>query len=122
MNETNDQETHPEEEEMSPFPSDLFEKAQRVHERITQLKDEIDQSVFVGASKDGLFLIALYGDGRPKSVSLRLDLPAEEKKRLENEVFEAIEDAYQCRMDRLAEGMDSIQKEVGIGPDFQLPF
>lgn len=111
-----------EENDSIPFPAGLFEKAKLVHERILELKQDHDQSVFVGASKDGVFQIALHGDGRPEWVSLNLALTEEEKGLFEAEIMEALEDVYQCRIGQMEEGLDDLQREMGIGPGFKLPF
>lgn len=105
-----------------PCPEELFEKARLVQEGMTAFRKHLEQSVFAGTSKDGLLRIDLYGDGRPHSVSFLIPLPEEEKKLFENEIFEALDDAYQCRVSQMQQELDAIQNQLGVGPGFQMPF
>lgn len=105
-----------------PFPADLFEKARLVHERMTELGEDLDRSVFIGMSKDGSCRIALHGDGRPESVSLGFALPEGGRKHSEEAIFEALDAVWRCRLARVEEGLDDIQRETGAGPGLELPF
>lgn len=100
----------------------LFAKAQIVHARVEEVRERLDESVFVGESEDGIFRIGIYGDGRPSSVEVRLNVPAKEKAPFENGVREALEAAYCLRMKALDNGLRAIQDETGVGQDFKVPF
>lgn len=54
--------------------------------------------------------------------NIQHSLGSRKKAVFENEIFEALADAYQCRISQLAQGLEAIQNELGVGPDFQMPF
>lgn len=105
-----------------PSPEELYEKAAVVHARMTELRERIDKTVFVGASEDGLLKIGMCGDGSPASVEFLFDVPEDAKKAFENEVLEALIEAHNARVEELENGLKAIQEETGTGPDFRMPF
>ena len=102
---------------------ELYAKAAIVQKRIDEMRERLDESVFVGESENGFFKIALYGDGHPAGVEICLDLGDEQGKALfEAGLFEALEDAFRLRMEALDKGLQAIQEETGVGQDFKVPF
>lgn len=100
----------------------LFEKAELVSRRMIELREALDEAVFRGISDDGIVEIGLYGDGRPESVELHLDGPEETKRLFASDILEALQNIFVSRVERLEDGMKSIQDEAGVGPDFEMPF
>lgn len=105
-----------------PTPEELYEKAQVVHARMTELRERIDKTVFVGSSEDGLLKIGMFGDGSPASVEFLFDVPEDAKRAFENEILEALVDAHNARVEELDNGLKAIQDETGTGPGFKMPF
>lgn len=105
-----------------PSPEELYAKAQVVHARMTELRERIDKTVFVGSSEDGLLKIGMFGDGSPSSVEFLFDVPEDAKRAFENEILEALIDAHNARVEELDNGLKAIQNETGTGPGFQMPF
>lgn len=99
---------------------ELFEKAALVQARMDELRKRLDESVFTGESESGFFRISIYGDGQPASVEIRMDL--EGKEIFEKEIFDALAAAFRLRVQALENGLKAVQDEVGVGPDFKMPF
>lgn len=105
-----------------PFAAKLIEKAQVVHERMMELRQEIDETVFTGTSQDGYLQISLHGDGRPQLVRFGWNVSEETSSVIETEILEALADIYDSRIRRLERELQALQDETGVGPDFSLPF
>ena len=100
----------------------LLGKAALVQTRIDELRERLDESVFTGESHSGCFRISLYGDGQPAAVEIRMELEEDGKKLFEGEIFQTLEAAFRSRVAALDEGLRAVQDEVGVGPDFKMPF
>lgn len=106
----------------SVISKELIEKAEIVSRRMTELHENMDQTAFRGQSDDGIVEIELFGDGRPSSVELHLDIDDEVKQRFAYDILEALENVFIARITSFETGLQNIQQESGLGPDFKMPF
>ena len=100
----------------------IFEKAQQVTDMMNELRDKMEGSVFKGESYDGSVRIALWGTGEPVAVSVSGPFPEEVREALARGIEEALARCCEARVTFMTDGLDSIQREAGVGPDFQMPF
>lgn len=100
----------------------IFEKAQQVTELMNGLRDRMEGSVFKGESSDGTVKIAVWGTGEPVAVSVTGPFPDEVRDALACGIEEALARCVEARTAFMTDGLDSIQRETGVGPDFQMPF
>ena len=104
------------------IPNELIEKAEIVSRRMTELHEAMDQTTFRGQSNDGIVEIELFGDGSPSSVELHADIDDDAGQQLASDILEALEQVFIARITSLEKGMQDIQQEAGVGPDFKMPF
>ena len=100
----------------------IFEKAQQVTDMMNELRDKMEGSVFKGESYDGTVRIALCGTGEPVDVSVSGPWPDEVRESLARNIEEALARCCETRVAFMTEGLENIQREAGVGPDFQMPF
>ena len=100
----------------------IFEKAQQVTELMNGLRDRMEGSVFKGESSDGTVKIALWGTGEPVAVSLTGPVPDNVRDSLARGIEEALASCVEARTAFMTDGLDRIQREAGVGPEFQMPF
>lgn len=100
----------------------IFEKAQQVTELMNGLRDRMEGSVFKGESSDGTVKIALWGTGEPVAVSVTGPFPGEVGGALARGIEEALARCCEARVTFMTDGLDRIQREAGVGPEFQMPF
>lgn len=104
------------------FDENLFEKAQQVTDMMNELREKMDGSVFKGESGDGTVKIALWGTGEPVAVAVSGPFPAEVGEALGRGIEEALSRCCEARSAFMRDGLERIQREAGVGPDFQMPF
>ena len=100
----------------------IFEKAQQVTDMMNELRDKMEGSVFKGESYDGTVRIALWGTGEPVAVSVSGPWPDEVRESLARNIEEALARCCEARVTFMTDGLEKIQREAGVGPDFQMPF
>ena len=100
----------------------IFEKAQRVTDMMNELRDKMEGSVFKGVSQDGSVKIALWGTGAPVAVAVSGPFPEEVREALSRGIEEALSQCCEARVAFMTDGLETIQREAGVGPDFQMPF
>jgi DNA-binding protein YbaB len=100
----------------------IFEKAQQVTEMMNKLRDRMERNVFKGESYDGSVRIALWGTGEPVAVSVSGPFPDEVREALARGIEEALARCSEARVAFMTDGLENIQREAGVGPDFQMPF
>lgn len=100
----------------------IFEKAQQVTDMMNDLRGKMEGSVFKGESYDGSVRISLWGTGEPVAVSVSGPFPDEVREVLARGIEEALARCCEARVAFMTEGLENIQREAGVGPDFQMPF
>ena len=101
---------------------DIFEKAQQVTDMMNELRDKMEESVFKGESRDGSVRIALWGTGEPVSASVSGPWPDDVREALARGIEDALARCCEARVAFMTDGLETIQREAGVGPDFQMPF
>lgn len=100
----------------------LFEKVQQVTDMMNELREQMDGSVFKGESGDGRVKIALWGTGEPVAVAVSGPFSAKVGEPLGRGIEEALARCCEARVAFMTDGFESIQREAGAGPEFQMPF
>lgn len=100
----------------------IFEKAQQVFEKMNNLRERVEGNVFKGESYDGSVRISLWGTGAPVAVSVSGPFPDEVHEALTRNIEEALARCCEARVAFMTDGLESIQREAGVGPGFQMPF
>lgn len=106
---------------MEPIEN-IFEKAQQVTDMINELQNKMEGSVFKGVSNDGIVKIAMWGTGAPVAVAVSGPFSDEVREALSRGIEEALTQCCEARAAFMTNGLDTIQREAGVGPDFQMPF
>ena len=100
----------------------IFEKAQQVFEKMNNLRERVEGHVFKGESYDGSVRISQWGTGAPVAVSVSGPFPADVREALARSIEEALARCCEARVAFMTDGLESIQREAGVGPGFQMPF
>lgn len=100
----------------------IFEKAQQVTDMMNELRDTLDKTVFKGVSHDGSVTIALLGTGAPAAVAVSGPFSDKACSTLSRAIEEALDHCCEARVAFMTKGLESIQREAGVGPDFEMPF
>ena len=100
----------------------IFEKAQQVFEKMNNLRERVEGHVFKGESYDGSVRISQWGTGAPVAVSVSGPFPDDVREALARSIEEALARCCEARVAFMTDGLESIQREAGVGPGFQMPF
>ncbi len=103
--------------------SGMMKAAQEMQEKMTQMQDNLDNLIVTGESGGGLVKARATAKGELTGLDIDPSIfRSEDKEIVEDLILAAIKDAQKRASDKAQEEMAKATGQMGLPPDFKMPF